>query len=319
VTGSVARYNLHGITMRVTGPRDVTALFSQRLLAFQRDDDAAPDLDFILTPGDVGRRGDQFGPGRDVYEIPGGEVLYHSATSVITARYRDCVRMTCDVASGKTEYALSADQSANESAGRAASHILFTLPLIELLRRRGLYNVHAAGLCRGNDAVLLAGPSGAGKSTLTLAMTRAGWGYMGDDMLFMKKDHVEVFGFPEGIDYFPDTSPVVLPVPLKTHMRPEAAFGIPAVLQAKPKALIFPRVAHTSDSLLLPVKRTEAFLELAPNVLMTDRAGCEAHFKVLEDLTRRTPAFRLHTGTNLNQAVRVIGDQLARLSHHDVA
>jgi len=219
--------------------------------------------------------------------------------------------MTCNVASGKTEYALSAE----EDASRAASHILFTLSLIELVRRRGLYNVHAAALCRGNDALLLAGPSGAGKSTLTLAMTQAGWGYMGDDMLFVKEDRAEVFGFPEGIDYFPD----MRVASLKTHVRPEAAFGVAAVLKAQPRALIFPRVAHTDESVLLPMNRTEAFLELAPNVLMTDRAGCEAHFRALEDLTRRTPAFRMRTGTDLGQAERMISDHMARLSHHAAA
>jgi hypothetical protein len=130
-----------------------------------------------------------------------------------------------------------------------------------------------------------------------------------------------VFGFPEGIDYFPDTC---VPFPgahtrLKAHVRPDAAFGSPSVLKAEPRALIFPQVAHTDESLLQPMNRTEAFLELAPNVLMTDRASCEAHFRALEDLTRRTPAFRMRTGTDLGQAERMISDHMARLSHHAAA
>ena len=184
-----------------------------------------------------------------------------------------------------------------------ATRILFTLPLIEMLRRRGFYNIHAAGLCRGADAVLLAGASGAGKSTLTLAMTRAGWGYLGDDMLFLKKDGVEVFGFPEGIDCFSENGARST----KLHLAPETAFGTVVLRNATPRALLFPRIAHVPETVTKPMSPEEAFLQLAPNVLMTDRAACETHFHVLASLVARIPAFSLHTGTDLTQAARVIG------------
>jgi hypothetical protein len=292
------RYELHGVRIRVTGPGEATKRFWQRLSSFKRDYEGCPDIDFTLTTDESSPESTSPRRGRSIYELEGGEVLYHSDTGALTASYGDCVYMMCDLSSGHAEYRLSE----NEQAYRTASHILFTLPLIELLRRRGLYNIHAAGLCRGGDAVLLAGASGAGKSTLTLVMSQAGWDYMGDDMLFLKPGCADVFGFPEGIDYFPDFGSNSR----KVHVRPEAAFGNAEVLQAKPRALIFPRVAHTQESLLLPMNRAAAFLELAPNVLMSDRAACETHFKVLEDLTRRVPAFRLHTGKDLAQAERTI-------------
>jgi len=62
------------------------------------------------------------------------------------------------------------------------------------------------------------------------------------------------------------------------------------------------------DTVTEPMSPEAAFLQLAPNVLMTDRAACEAHFNVLAGLTARTPSFRLHTGTDLAEAARVIGD-----------
>jgi hypothetical protein len=302
VTTTVTRYNLHGVTIRVAGVPEVAEMILRRLSSFRSDYAENPDLDFVLASDELSA--DSYhadsGGARSIYELEGGEVLYRPATDTITARFQDSVRMTCNVPFGKTIYSVNAA----ESAYRAASHILFTLPLVELLRRRGLYNVHAAGLCRGNDAILLAGPSGAGKSTLTLAMLQTGWEYMGDDMLFLKKDCVDVFGFPEGIDYFPGSGAQSV----KTHLCPEVAFGQAGVLQALPRLLLFPSVAHSSETVLRSMDPTEAFLELAPNVLMSDLARCEAHFEVLAELTRKTPAFRSHTGRDLGQAERMIGD-----------
>jgi hypothetical protein len=299
---TATRFLLHGIRMGVTGPCEVTRGLLRRLSSFKCNDDGPDDIDVILTIGRADHDDVGLGPGRRIYDLQGGEVLYHSETETLTARYQDRVRMTCNLASGRTEYRLASD----EEAYRLASHILFTLALIELFRRRDLYNIHAAGLCRGNYAVILAGPSGAGKSTLTLAMSQAGWGYMGDDMVFLAPGSCDVFGFPEGIDYFPDGRATSR----KAHVRPDLAFGSAEVLQARPQALIFPRIAHKKETVLQPVSQTEAFLELAPNVLLSDRAACEKHFKVLEDLTRRVPAFRLHTGQDLAQAGRMIHDVL---------
>src|SRR5262245_3573357 len=52
------------------------------------------------------------------------------------------------------------------------SHPLFTLPLVEMLKRRGLYGLHAGGVCLHGRALLLPGTSGSGKTTLTLALAR---------------------------------------------------------------------------------------------------------------------------------------------------
>lgn len=43
-------------------------------------------------------------------------------------------------------------------------------------------SLHAAGVARGDELVLLAGESGAGKTTLTLALLDAGWSYLTDDV-----------------------------------------------------------------------------------------------------------------------------------------
>lgn len=308
---SVTHYNFHGVSMCLTAPAAVTAILLPRLSLFQAAPDHHADPDFSMTMA-VGMANStappqgNIGTSRNIYELEGGEVLYHPMADTITASHTDLIRMTCHASAGKTEYIMTnTDDSIN-----LATRILFTLPFIEMLRRHGLYNMHAAGLCRGTDAILLAGASGAGKSTLTLAMTRAGWAYMGDDMLFLKKDCVEIFGFPEGIDCLSENGTRST----KLHLAPELAFGTAALLNATPRVLLFPQIAHVPRTVTEPLSPDEAFLQLAPNVLMTDQAACEAHFDVIAGLTARTPAFRLHTGTDLAEATRVIGDLFRQIA-----
>ena len=56
----------------------------------------------------------------------------------------------------------------------------------ELLRGRGYYFLHAAGLEGPDGGVLLCGQSGTGKSTLTVALVRQGWSYLSDDFVFLR-------------------------------------------------------------------------------------------------------------------------------------
>lgn len=294
-------YNVHGVTIRVRSDSgsDVLRRISERLHSFQTELTAPPDLQFNFDEVTSIDTQAATAAGRRVYNLERGHACYDPGRDVMTADYDGNLRMICDILRSDTRYQVVAE----EEAIRAASHILFTLPLIELLRRRGFYNLHAAGVCRKGNALLLAGSSGAGKSTLTLELTRRGWDYLSDDMVFLKSGGDDVLGFPEGIDYFADCKS-------KHHIRPELAFGSTALLHGAVQAVVFPRVAMTLQSVVEPISPTQAFLELVPNVLMTNQAVCEAHFRVLENLTRRAPAFRLHTGTDFDEAAQVLRELL---------
>jgi hypothetical protein len=79
--------------------------------------------------------------------------------------------------------------------------------LLFLLTRSGRVPVHAAGVCVGNTAVILAGPSGAGKSTLAHAALRAGLDVLSDDTLFVESEpDLRVWGYPRPIHLLPDSA-----------------------------------------------------------------------------------------------------------------
>src|SRR5208283_2669966 len=83
-----------------------------------------------------------------------------------------------------------------------ASHLMFTILLVEILKRRGCYSMHAAGFSREGKAVLIPGTSGAGKSTLAVTLLRDSFGYLSDDMVFLRRrsDGLGVLNFPEDVD-----------------------------------------------------------------------------------------------------------------------
>lgn len=58
---------------------------------------------------------------------------------------------------------------------------------------------YAAGLCIDGKAILLSAPSGTGKTTLTLELLRRGYGYYGDEFVFIRKHDRLVFPFARSL------------------------------------------------------------------------------------------------------------------------
>lgn len=59
--------------------------------------------------------------------------------------------------------------------------------------------LHAAGVARGGQALLLVGPSGIGKSTLTMCLLRQGLSYLSDEAVLVSIATQEVEAFPRAI------------------------------------------------------------------------------------------------------------------------
>jgi hypothetical protein len=89
---------------------------------------------------------------------------------------------------------------------RLAAEVVDPL-LLFLLTRAGRVPVHAAGVCVGETAVVLAGASGSGKSTLAHAALRAGLGVLSDDTVFVQREPaLRVWGYPRPIHLLPESA-----------------------------------------------------------------------------------------------------------------
>src|SRR6185295_4970218 len=191
--------------------------------------------------------------------------------------------------------------------------------LMELLKRRGHFPVHAAGLALGDRGVLLAGTSGAGKSTLAVALARRGFSFLSDDTVFLSPDASgwRVRAFPDQVDLCAD-APDLFPelhqasredLPpgwRKRQIRAETLYETAICWEVSPRVLIFPAVSGAATSRLRPLSAPDALLELVPNVLLTDADGSQQHLNALAGLAGQCACYRLDTGRDLDDAVAVV-------------
>jgi hypothetical protein len=71
-----------------------------------------------------------------------------------------------------------------------------TVSSLALSQERYLLALHAGGIARDGQAMLLVGESGIGKSVLTAAMLSEGWDYLSDDMVLLEQRSLHVKAMP---------------------------------------------------------------------------------------------------------------------------
>lgn len=187
---------------------------------------------------------------------------------------------------------------------------LFTFPLLELLRHRGLYHVHAAGLSHGERGVLLAGDTGAGKSTLTISLIRAGWDYLSDDALFLRAGPtaIEALAFPDQFhldpalaERFPELAVLADREPYgvgpRRAFRPEEVYDRAPLASCLPAVLLFPQIAHggTRAEAMTPSQALTALIRASALVLLDERVATP-HLDALRRLVAQCRSYRLYHG-----------------------
>jgi hypothetical protein len=310
------QFLLHGIRLSLDSDvPPIGAMLATRLRHFAVPHAGAAhpvsDLEFTFRTGD-----DPFAEptsqreARPVYEMPSGRVVYEGARDRLLIEHGDGVRVVCEPAAGRAVVTLRAP---TPELFWPTTHLLFLLPLIEMLKRRGVFSVHAAALSVDGAGLLLAGGSGAGKSTLALALLRAGFAFLGDDMCFLAPapDGVRTLSFPDEIDVAEHTARLIpelrflldRELPPGARKRPllvEEVYDVRPATECRPTVLVFPRVAHTDRSVLAPMDAAEALLELVPNVLLTEPRAAQAHLDALGLLVGQCRCYRLQTGRDLD-------------------
>jgi len=309
----VAKYSFHGIGIAVSGAEGVRTAIRSRLEPFSVDElqddhirfeyrSVGVSDDHVVTPPS--------GKGRPVEEPGAVHTLYFESQDQLYIDYADRIRLLCDP---RRSHVLLSVRDRGESNEWWTSHPAFTVPLAELLKRRGLFGLHTSALSIDGKAVLFAGDSGAGKSTLMVTLVRKGFGYLGDDMVFLRKGPhgMRVLGFPDEIDLTDETIALfneldhLMSLPKsegwhKRQVRPEQLYPGKMVSECKPGLLIFPKISGKASSVLKPMNSTEALLQLLSNIIRTDSASSQNHLDALTALVKESKCYRLETGRDFD-------------------
>jgi len=319
---STAGYDIHGVNLlaEAAEPTPLHAL-DRRLGPFRSE--ARLDEGHVRLLLGVDTLSPPSGNSRPVYDAPDTQVAYCQDIDELYVDYRG-VRLRCAPGPGLIQMSWPRGDTADVWV---ATHPLLTIALIEVLKRRGLYSLHAACAATAGDGVVVAGPSGAGKSTLAIALARAGWRFLSDDMVFLARGPAggDVLGFPDEVDVTPQTlamfpelvtaaRPPEVPGRNKSSLRLEDALDLTPLPRCRPTVVVLPSLAHRSRTTLVPVGAAEALVELAPNVLLTERVSAQAHLTALADLVEHTPCYRLETGRDLDEVIQMLAGVVAEAS-----
>jgi hypothetical protein len=202
--------------------------------------------------------------------------------------------------------------------------VIYTLLL--LLRRRGLYALHASGVARAGAGFLFVAPCGSGKSTQTYGLVRQGWEYLGDDALLLRVrgDAVEALALrrdlcldPALAHAFPEVVTHGEGGPFaargKRRLRMRALHPGRLIERCVPRVLVFPEIVPNPVSRLAPLGPAETLARLVEQsvVVALDPDALPAHFEALGRLARQARGWRLLAGRDLKERPGAVAALLA--------
>lgn len=198
--------------------------------------------------------------------------------------------------------------------------------LLKLLRPRGYYSLHAAGLVSpAGQGVLLIGSSGSGKSTLTVGVVRQGWQYLSDDAVLLRLDPAGVaalaFRKPCYVDARAVTASTALPLGEEVPdrwgrprrlLRLADAYPAQAIASCRPQGLLFARIVPEAHSTIRPLDGPSALKHLLAQSgpQLFDRRSMAQHLDLLKRLVQQTTSCELLAGKDLYQQPARLGPLL---------
>ena len=176
--------------------------------------------------------------------------------------------------------------------------VLYT-SLAPLLRRRGLFMVHAFAASKNGRCVLLVGPTQSGKTTTGLSLLLHGWELLANDVVLLHQCDDGIYA---------------LPTPGTLGIRPKTFALLPQLHEnlglingrwAAPSpvaALLFPQILNEREkTAVLPHHRAIALTQLmAESMDRWDTPTFAPHLTLLQQLCQQAATYQLHLGNNVD-------------------
>jgi hypothetical protein len=200
--------------------------------------------------------------------------------------------------------------------------------LLKLLRPRGFYSLHAAGVVTpAKLGVLVIGSSGSGKSTLTVGLVRHGWHYLSDDavLLTLRPAGVTALAFRKYCYVDTDAVANYIDLPWEAEvpdrlgrygrrLRLADAYPDRSTAQCVPQVLLFARIMPEARSTVRPLDRVTALRHLLAQSgpQLFDRSSMPRHLDILKRLVEQTTTYELLAGGDLHQQPSLLGELLSQ-------
>ncbi|MBI5869896.1 MAG: hypothetical protein HZB44_02900 [Actinobacteria bacterium] len=321
---NTATYSVHGVVTRVYSDDHMLALAIQDFLrSFRGQPDAEADIVFYLLTREPGFEFDPGGHGGSPELLYDWNVLRYSREGQL--RYQEVPgagSIVCDPEAGLAVAFVESDMAA---CSWSMAHVMFFPMWAQLLKHRGIFPIHAAGLRRNGKGILFPGKSGCGKSTMTLHLMRHGYKLLGDDTVFVRRTEkgAEMLFFPEEVDVCSETVDLFPNLALARNLtedrwQPKARVNLnevdsnAVVESSSTDLLVFPVIAEDGKTRFERVGPTEALAELILYAfLFLDPQTSKDNFALLASLVQTTKCFRLHMGLDGSELARVVDEIVA--------
>lgn len=321
---NAATYEMHGLVTKVYADDHLLALAIQDFLRpFRGNPDAPADIEFYLLtkePGFEHEAGGQAGSSELLYDW---NVLRYVREGQL--RYQEVPGAGWIVADPDAGLAVAFVDNDMAACSWSVAHVIFFPLWAQMLKTRGIFPIHAAGLERHGKGILFPGKSGCGKSTLSLQLLRHGYRLLGDDTVFVRRSGggAEMLFFPEEVDVCSETVDLYPQLALARNLtedrwQPKARVnlnevGPDLVIESSfTDLLVFPVIAQDGKTRFERVGSTEALAELILYAfLFMDPQTSKENFALLAALVQTAKCYRLHMGRDGAELAGAVDDIIA--------
>ncbi len=315
-------YRIHGVGLRFATDSPAVAAAGQTLLRHFRRETSDGPIALELTCTAVRRRSDVpvtvSSSARELFTRRGLTVGDALRSEWKCDLYRDQDRMVADFHDqgllliddqrGRVNGYLVEPDAMHQDV--RASYLHFALT--ELLKRQGLYRIHATALEKRGRGLLIPGNSGRGKTTACLALLRAGYRFLSDDHPLVRENGtgLDVLSFPAKIDVTDTTTdffPELRAAKESFHQGVRKRFFYVEDVYpdantdcCEPALLIFPQIMDWPKSRLEPLPKSRALEALLPQgLLVYDVEVAKRQFQILSRLVEQAGCYRLYFGEDI--------------------